>query len=337
MHGTAPLLVLALALAAPLGADGEKQDAALPPPRTYSIDVQGTIAYVGQASLVTFDVSDPAKPKQLGTLYVPGKILGVTVDGTRCYLAAGARGMYIVDVSEPTDPELLGSFDTTGGVRQIVFHKGNAYLAQGSEGLQVLDVSLPERPRRGASLRSRHEVRAVAIHDDLLALAEGHAGVRLFELTHTGAPLEIAALDSADGASDVAFLGDLLLVAAGRRGLLVYRLQRNDEPALLAELPFDDSAAMSLAVDADTVLVTDGESDLHLVGLAEPAAPRLLATAGIHRGARAGHVTVVDGVAYVAADIAGIAVIDVSDPATPKVLVPRERTFNVRFPGAGDR
>ena len=123
-------------------------------------------------------------------------------------------------------------------------------------------------------------------------------------------------------------LDGLLLVADGERGLLVYRTA--GRPALVAELALEGRAA-HLAASGDKVLVGAGR-DVRAVDLADPEAPCEIGSARIHRSWPAGPIQWDGGLAYVAADLAGIAIVDFTDPRAPELLLPRKRPMNVTFP-----
>ena len=65
----------------------------------------------------------------------------------------------------------------------------------------------------------------------------------------------------------------------------------------------------------------------------DPTTPRELAGANIVGAPYVGRALLAGNLAYIAADIAGMALLDLTDPAAPATLLPRKRTFNIKYPG----
>lgn len=322
-------LLLALLWLWPGPGAAQEDEQVLPTVHCNEVRVRGGIAYLAETSgLTLMDVSDPLRPSVLGRLGLPATLLGVALEGPLAFLAAGSHGLYIANVEDAAAPALIQRFDTPGRVRRVEVRGGLAYLADGRDGLRVVDVSNPERPIQKARILTRDEARALSLRGDLLALAEGAAGIRLFELDRAGVPHERRLLREAKSAYDVRLLEDLLLAADGRRGLLVYRL--GSPPELLSRLALDGSAE-HVAASGSLVLVGAGR-EVHVVDLADPALPREISAVRIHRSSPAGRTQWDGGLAYIAADLAGMAIVDFADPRAPELLLPHRRPMSVTFP-----
>jgi hypothetical protein len=327
--GRSLIILLALLPVGPVqGADPEEEPA-MPTVRCSEVRVRAGTAYMAQTSeLTVVDVSDLLRPRALGTLGLPATLFGLDLEGPLAFLAAGSHGLYIADVTDPAAPELIQRFDTPGKVRRVEVRGDLAYLADDRYGLRVVDVSNPARPIQRSRTLTRDAVNALALEGDLLALAEGRAGIRLFELDRAGRPRELHLLREAKSARDVLLTESLLLVADGERGLLVYRL--GDPPKMLAELELDGTAT-HIAASADVVLVSVGRK-VHVVDITDPESPCEIASVTIHRSFPAGRIHWNGPMAFVAADLAGMAVVDLSDPRAPELLLPRRRPMTVTFP-----
>jgi hypothetical protein len=57
-----------------------------------------------------------------------------------------------------------------------------------------------------------------------------------------------------------------------------------------------------------------------------------LAELRVHRSALLGRITLAGALAYVGADLIGIAVVDLAEPAAPKALRPGDRKMKITFP-----
>jgi len=54
--------------------------------------------------LLILDVSNPATPSVLSSLYMPGYAFGLAVEGDYAYVAEGGSGLVIVNVANPAAP-----------------------------------------------------------------------------------------------------------------------------------------------------------------------------------------------------------------------------------------
>jgi hypothetical protein len=70
------------------------------------LEVVGDVAYVtgGSPGLRVIDISDPAFPVKLGTVYTPYSAAAIKVVGDFAYVAARGDGLRVIDVSNPESP-----------------------------------------------------------------------------------------------------------------------------------------------------------------------------------------------------------------------------------------
>ena len=93
------------------------------------------------------DVSNPAKPEEVGFLDTSGWAMDVKVSGAKAYVADATGGLLIVDTSDITKPTELGSYETSGGnATKLIINGGTAYLADCAIGLGIFKISTPASP-----------------------------------------------------------------------------------------------------------------------------------------------------------------------------------------------
>jgi hypothetical protein len=314
----------------------KKQSTEPAPVVCYDAAIDGSVAFLGQTlGLSLWDVSDPGRPRATYRLELPATVRGVSIIPPFAYLAAGTHGMYIARLIEDGPPELVTRFDTPGKVRQILSIGQHALVADEKHGLLVVDVSDPARALQKAQVPTRGQVRSMALWQDVVALAEGSAGVRLFDVSRPEAPKELALIRDVKDARDVDFDGRRLLVAAGPQGLRVYRFDRGWKPELAGNLGIPRSADY-LAADEDVVLVSNATPTLFVVLLDDRDRPSLLTETRLHRSAPVHRVRLEGSRAIAALDRAGLSLIDMTDPTTPQVLLPRERELKILWPERDD-
>jgi hypothetical protein len=98
------------------------------------------------------DVSDPAKPKEIGFFEGPGNVTKIAIVERYAYLADFSGGLYIVDILNPKKPQKIGRHGDFV-VGDVAITGSYALLAAGS--LDVIDVSKPDRPQEAASFSQK--------------------------------------------------------------------------------------------------------------------------------------------------------------------------------------
>src|SRR4029453_6838334 len=104
------------------------------------------------AGLTTIDVTDPYKPRHVGSGRVPfADARRLYVPRTYAYGAAGKGGLAIVDVERPEAPRLYLAYTADGKLndaRDVIVGSTNAplfaYVADGANGLKVVQLTAPD-------------------------------------------------------------------------------------------------------------------------------------------------------------------------------------------------
>jgi len=106
---------------------------------TFAVTVQGNRAHLaGGFGLMIMDITDPARPRPMSRLYLPGVGNGVVVSGNLAYVAGREGGLRIIDVSDPAQPVERGFFDTADVAEGVAVEGSLAYVADGITGLFIL-------------------------------------------------------------------------------------------------------------------------------------------------------------------------------------------------------
>lgn len=330
---TAALVATVLASASSARDRKEAEAPALVPARVNDVVVVGSLAFVGQTgALVIHDFADPANPAVIGKLGRPGQVLGVAMDGEYAYLASGSFGVAVADVSRPDEPLLVSRYDTPGSARRIAVREGIAAVADDGRGLEIVSFKTPSKPRAMASISTRDVVRGVAWRETLLATAEGAAGVRLFDMSSPATPRRVATIESRAGALDVALCGGgLLVVAQGDAGVSVWDVTDPANPRSRGSAA-TPGRARSVSCADGLVAVGCGDRGVALVSVRQDDSPRRLSATKLGRLHPAERVFLAGRTVAVAADVGGLGVLAIDDPAAPTTLLPRERPMRITFP-----
>jgi len=119
-----------------------------------SINASGGHAYFADLDgFHVIDLSTPTAPVEVGFLEGPGWATGITVGGSRAYLAYWGSGVQVVDITVPSAPIELGFCNAPndgdpffGPGTGIAVSHGHVFLAGGRYGLHVLSTYACGKP-----------------------------------------------------------------------------------------------------------------------------------------------------------------------------------------------
>lgn len=119
--------------------------------KAWTVAVQGNYAYLGLGSLLAvLDISSPATPKQVGSLWMPDYISSLAMSGDYVYVSSGEGGLRVVNISDPLHPIEVGSDTSSKGFGRIAIQGDYAYAAAYDYDIglrvQVFDISDPTHP-----------------------------------------------------------------------------------------------------------------------------------------------------------------------------------------------
>lgn len=289
--------------------------------------------------LLVLDVSTPAQPRALGTLWAPdgpdGQESGVTqvaLEGRFALVLVWNR-LHVVDLADPAAPREVGRFPDLGVIGDIASEAGRAVMARDGGTGAVLDVTDPTAPRVVAELPHEGALDGPGF-DDAMVLVGGRAAWVTFDGALRVADVRADALVSARVvpplpiASHVVRVGRRAVVAGMRSGLWLVDLDGRTPPVAVPIPPSERTAALTIgtvAADGDTVFALDGwgsEGRLHVVDLRDPERPAWIGAVTLPLPADTGvpAYQMAAGGGFVYVPFGGhVSVVDVRDPAAPRV------------------
>lgn len=105
-----------------------------------SVEVDGTNAFVGAGQiLLSVDVSDSTAPELRSSVYLPGLIEDLLLDGTNLFAACSDAGVHRVNISNLWKMERMETYDSDGHAYGLATDGSAIYLADGVAGLCKLD------------------------------------------------------------------------------------------------------------------------------------------------------------------------------------------------------
>ena len=282
------------------------------------IAISGALAYVaaGGAGLRVLDVSDPARPAEIGSLQLRGYAEGVAVSGTMVWLADGPYGLRVIDVSNPRNPTEIGSAFTRNYAFKVATDGRYAYVAAAGAGLLIADLTNPAKPSEVATLATPGYAYGLAVSDNTVCVADGWAGLLTVDVTSKSQPRLLGQQQTSGWAFGVTVSGTKAYVAAGQGGLRVVDVSDPARPTEVGGLAVAGGDAAGVAVAGTIAYVADRNWGLEAVDLSAPVSPVQVGFYGPL--GYADGITVAGNYAYVAAGSYGLRILDISDPARPR-------------------
>jgi hypothetical protein len=271
----------------------------------------------------TFNIANPATPHWLGAVG-PFYSTAVTMsDSNAC--AVSHQGLTILDVSQPAEPRIAGQYETENLPGGVAFRDGIAFLAS-DHGLDIVDVKDPLQPRRLHFLEYGSGTVFGSPSVDLVgrfAYVTSYGSWTILDVSDPENPLRLGAVPTTGIVMLVRARGQLALTYEYahtndeyREYVTVFSLVDPANPVRMGSFEVDDGI---YAIDIDGpwgyLVTTQG---LAILDLRTPASPRMAARVALDGGPQG--VTVLDGIAYVAAGTTGLIIIDVSDPERPLIV-----------------
>jgi hypothetical protein len=280
------------------------------------VAVVGQLAYVatGTYGLAIVDLSQPKIPIVLGQLALAGGTVDVDVDSALgiAAVASNTAGLHLVDVSDPMQPALITSLDITAS--RVVVDQGTAYVSTG-EDLVIVDLKTATVVQELIGIAGFFPISGMAVDAGFLytyAISPGKLTVIDVTLQGFARVRSTLAIDPAVfGGSDLVVDDGVAFIVAG--GLKTIDVTNADSPALISDALTTFSTGNGVALGGSGLLLSPFKSQnqdgLRLIDVSDPQ------NTGVSLGTidLPGHtldVKVGSGLAFVAADTAGLLVVN---------------------------
>jgi photosystem II stability/assembly factor-like uncharacterized protein len=307
---------------------------------TSTVAVVGETAYMTNAfcefghcsaSLMLFDVSDPAKPSPIGETDAPVLPRDLVVSRGFAYVVGPLDGLRLIDVRDAAHPREVGAarLNTPGSVDNVILAGDHAYALSGGKTAVILDVADVQAIHAVGLIQEPTWLNGLALWNGYALVSAWQDGLHLFNVQNPARPRQVGALNASalGGAAYHVVLvdgsggADAVVIVDG--GLRVIAWDHPAEPRVLGQLAVEDGT-FDAAVAGRFVYLAGGYFPqgayepvgiLRVVDIADPASPRQVGALTMPKEARS--VAVAGGYAYVGAADA-LWAIDISDPAHPR-------------------
>lgn len=266
-----------------------------------AIAVSGSLAYVAASDqgLRVLDIADPRHPQEIGSVDTAGRARDVAVSGTHAYVADGT-GLAIIDVSDPAHPLQsarisLGSsfpgspfgFGSEDGV-SVAVQGSTAYLGSVYNGLWIVDISDASNPQLRTNYRSAGGVLSVAAAGNAVYLVSFN-GLSILDVSNPGAPSLLASYAAQSVPLAVSVYGNTAYLLCNN-GLEILDVSDLAHPSRLSHYNHPSPDFWNLGIkppvkEGHSLYLATNNAGLHVLDVADPAAPILRQVIDGHQGA----------------------------------------------------
>ncbi|MFX0185369.1 MAG: LVIVD repeat-containing protein [Candidatus Hodarchaeota archaeon] len=178
--------------------------------------------------LVTYNVSDPAHPSQLGHFSDSNTFVhSIIIVDQYAYLSDYEDGLEIIDISDPTDLKIIGRYkqDISSPATSIdaYFSNNLVFLASQSRGLEIINCSNPSDPIIIGTYYDNHRVIRVYSLENLVFISEAHNGFKILNITNGNCSEVYQFIDSVSY-QDFEVQNDLLYTTDMNFGIQVFNI-----------------------------------------------------------------------------------------------------------------
>ncbi len=247
----------------------------------------------------------------------------VVVKDSVAYLAQGEGGLISINIANPKKPEVISTMTSIRGYTyKLTVVDSILFLASGTFGINSIDISNLSNPIFIANNRSVSPAKDFGIWSNFLFIATSEEGVRIADITYAAEPDIRGRLVTPGFAQGVAVSPDnkFAIVAGGETGLSFFdlsQLQNGYGEYSWFDLLDIPGYAENVAVNPvqKIAYVACGTAGLTIVDYSDSANVKVVGR--FDTGGYAKELFYRNNKIYVTAELRGLQIIDVSNPASP--------------------
>jgi hypothetical protein len=266
-----------------------------------------------------FDRSDPENLLRLEYLMFEEPVSHIQASGSHAFVGEGDV-VHVVDLSEPAAPVIVGSYQSPAAIQDMVVEGAYLYVAAGTAGLRVVDIAEPALPVEVTYVAAVGEVTAVDVDNQLAGIVDG--GFRVIDVVNPPTPIEMGFYDQS-GLTDMTMAGNYGYLVHG--SLTIVDISDAANPVLAGQhLSSGESPISQVAVRENYAFLVkhgcpyggDCLASFSSLDVSNPAAPVESSAVFFYSHFMYG-VALADDYLYIAANTAGLRIMDISQPAEP--------------------
>lgn len=281
--------------------------------------------------LVTYNVSDPAHPSQLGYFSDSNTFVhSVVVADEYAYLSDYDDGLEIIDISDPSNLQIIGRYKPDIGSPatsiDAYFSNDLVFLASQSRGLEIINCSNPTNPSIIGTYYENQRVIRVHSLENLVFLSEAFNGFKILNITN-GTCSEIYHFIDSVSYQDFEVHNDMLFTTDMNFGIQVFNISSLSNIVKIGEYNTGRAHGIFLENKKGKMLlyVSTWNKGLQVFDVSNPKDVNFLTQ--YNDGGDAYHVTVRDELVFVAEFKEGLEILIKSSTIEPT----SSKTTSVNF------
>lgn len=234
-----------------------------------NLKLAGDLVLVGSTvGLQIVDVHDPANPHLLSTVPETQYTYNMIVDGHRAYSESN-NGCHIIDLSDPANPVQLGVIPKNTQSLAMAITGNLFYFADGTV-IGIIDVSNPAKP---VTIKKIPQNALSCCINGARSYVYSGSSLIIYDYSHPDTPaiLGTCPVIGLDIMPEIQLLGNRLLLLDWKGNLRVVDVSDPAKPVLLGS---SNIASSRLVQDAGRVFVSDSTA-LMTLDLTDPTSPTL--------------------------------------------------------------
>lgn len=296
-----------------------------------NIRIRDSLAFVcGGRGLVIMDISNPLQPRKLGEETIPAPKEVIPTDSFAYVTNFSSFG--VVDVTDPTAPRTrsvvgVGEFPACLAVKERFAYVGTLTWP----GLLIIDCRNPDSLILIEDLDIGGWGISAYLYDTLLLLGvaeyDGNQSLKLYNVAHPASPVELGRVVVGhtwnDQINSIAVDSDYAFAALSGHGIRAIEISDPTQPKIVDSLynNFDnDNGSGSSIASVNGRLCTASNSGLWIADATRPDSLNSISFF-IAGGDGPLDIALEDQYAYIAVGVAGLAVLDISNPNVPVRVV----------------
>ena len=292
------------------------------------VAASGKFFYVADTlkGLRMIDASNPAELTQAGIFGLLPYARRATINGDYLYVASGADGaMYVINVADPTHPYQTSKFQADGNASDVPVSDKTAYLTtfmDSTNYLTAIDISDPTNLKQksliplGSLTPMNAAPREAVIQENILFVAD-EFGLRIFDISNPAKIIQTGQIEldtNGNVTAGVVVSGDYAYVTAGGGGVHVVDISDLNNPR---EVQTFDQDAGSAALAGNTLYIGKRGQSVQIASITSGGAG-LSSLGRIASPGQVEGITIADTSLFVNVGMAGVQVLDVSNPVKIK-------------------
>ncbi len=282
--------------------------------------------------LLRIDISDARNPVAETAPVLPDSVEGFWIRDTIGYCTTSAETLIILDLTDPFHPQ--PTYKThSGSCRSEPLFYGEYAYSSGFLGMTVYDFSDPWHPRETGFVAIPGYFASPAILGDNLAVLKtvNEEKISFYNLSTPNAPQKLGCVTLTGVSSAVAARGPYAFVANNAGGLKILDLGSPEARELGAIIGRNDVVDVAVQNDLAYLGVTAG--GLYIIDITQPDQPGIIGHYYPSTNSNLSEVLVSGQYAYLIGGVYQFSVIDVANPAQPRLAGKTSASYDA---GSGD-